>query len=228
MGADYYPRLTSVATNKAMMNRMVNEQTEIGLLLGVPGLLATLCLAPWIVTLFYTAEFHPAVELLQWFVLGCLGRIVSWPMGMVMLAMGKNRWLFVTETAFILTHLVLIYSMLNWLGLQGVAIAFCIMYVGHIAATWYAASQLCEFTWSSNTRALLMVLAILVGLQFSVVRILPLWPSTLFGGAIACIASLYCLRGLVVRIGANHRITNTIKRVPGLKWIILTGIKLKT
>ncbi len=41
MGSDYYPRLTSVATNKAMMNRMVNEQTEIGLLLGVPGLLAT-------------------------------------------------------------------------------------------------------------------------------------------------------------------------------------------
>jgi PST family polysaccharide transporter len=64
MGADYYPRLTGVAHDHAAVNRLVNEQTEIGLLLAVPGLLATLALAPWIIRLFYTSEFLPAVELL--------------------------------------------------------------------------------------------------------------------------------------------------------------------
>jgi len=64
MGADYYPRLTGVAHDPAAVNRLVNEQTEIGLLLAVPGLLATLALAPWIIRLFYTSEFLPAVELL--------------------------------------------------------------------------------------------------------------------------------------------------------------------
>ena len=62
------------------MRRMVNEQTEIGLLLALPGLFATVALAPWIIRVFYTAQFAGAAELLQWFVLGCLGRVISWPM----------------------------------------------------------------------------------------------------------------------------------------------------
>ena len=100
MGADYYPRLTGVASDKPAMVRMVNEQTEIGLLLALPGLLATMALAPWILQIFYTREFLGAVELLQWFILGCLGRVISWPLGFVMLALGKGRWFLLTETSF--------------------------------------------------------------------------------------------------------------------------------
>lgn len=63
--------------------RLVNEQTEIGLILAVPGMPATLTLAPWIIHLFYTGEFLPASELSQWFILECLGRVLSWPLGFV-------------------------------------------------------------------------------------------------------------------------------------------------
>jgi PST family polysaccharide transporter len=42
MGADYYPRLTGVSHNREAINRMVNEQTEIGILLALPGLMGTL------------------------------------------------------------------------------------------------------------------------------------------------------------------------------------------
>lgn len=94
MGADYYPRLTAVANDRVAVNRLVNDQTEIGLLLAAPGLLATLCLAPWIIRIFYTEAFLPAADLLQWFILGCLGRVVSWPLGFVMLALGKGGVVF--------------------------------------------------------------------------------------------------------------------------------------
>lgn len=97
MGADYYPRLTAVASDKQAMKRLVNEQTEIGLLLALPGLLATLALAPWILQIFYAKEFLGAAALLQWFVLGCLGRVISWPMGFIMLALSRSGWLIVSE-----------------------------------------------------------------------------------------------------------------------------------
>ncbi|TXK65582.1 oligosaccharide flippase family protein [Alkalisalibacterium limincola] len=42
MGADFYPRLTSVIHDRAAAMRAVNEQTEIGILLALPGLLGTL------------------------------------------------------------------------------------------------------------------------------------------------------------------------------------------
>lgn len=44
------------------MNRLVNEQTEIGLLLAVPGLQATLSLAALIIRLYYTDAFLSAAS----------------------------------------------------------------------------------------------------------------------------------------------------------------------
>src|SRR6185437_15065321 len=63
MGADFYPRLTASANDNAECNRLVNEQAFIGLLLGGPGVLATLTLAPLVITIFYTARFYAAVEI---------------------------------------------------------------------------------------------------------------------------------------------------------------------
>src|SRR5206468_2750440 len=41
MGADFYPRLTASARDDATCNRLVNEQTLIGMLLAGPGVIAT-------------------------------------------------------------------------------------------------------------------------------------------------------------------------------------------
>lgn len=70
MGTDFYPRLTAVAKDNEHVNRLVNEQTEIGILLALPGLLGTLVFAPWLMRLLYTAKFLPGAELLPWFVVG--------------------------------------------------------------------------------------------------------------------------------------------------------------
>lgn len=220
MSADYYPRLTGVAQDKAAMNRLVNEQTEIGLLLAVPGLLATLSLAPWVIHLFYTAEFLPAVALLQWFILGCLGRVVSWPLGYVMLALGKRQLYFATETTFIVLHVALIAALLHWVGLQGVAIAFAAMYVAYTTATWAVAKHLIGFSWSHGSRTMLIRLTLVVLALFMAVRALPLWLGTAVGALVTLMVSLYCLRGLVARVGPEHRITKLGLRVPGVSWVM--------
>ena len=226
MGADYYPRLTAVASDRYAMNRLVNEQTEIGLLLAVPGLLATLSLSPWIIRLFYTDAFLPAAELLQWFVLGCLGRVISWPLGFVMLALGKGLWFFVTETLGNALHLILIGLGLMTLGLQGVAVAFFLMYLVYTAVVYGVSRRLTGFRWSFASRRLLLLLLPTVALTFLAGRLLPLWPATVFGLVTSAVASVLCLRGLVQRIGAEHRIVCIACRVPGVRWAcgLTTGV----
>ena len=59
MGADFYPRLTAIANRNEDCNRLVNEQAEIGLLMAGPGILATLTLAPIVITVFYRGDFAP-------------------------------------------------------------------------------------------------------------------------------------------------------------------------
>lgn len=218
MGADYYPRLTAVAPDRDAMNRLVNEQTEIGLLLAVPGLLATLSLSPWIIQIFYTGEFLPAVELLQWFILGCLGRVLSWPLGFVMLALGKGKWFFLTETSFNALHLALIWTGLMLLGLEGTAVAFFLLYIIYTAAVYAVGRHLIGFSWSLAMRRLLLMLLPVATVAFLAVRLLPLWPATILGLIITIGASVFSLRGLVERVGTNHRIVQRACQIPGMRW----------
>ena len=217
MGADYYPRLTAVAHDKAAMNRLVNEQTEIGLLLAMPGLLATLALAPWIVHIFYTSEFLPAVALLQWFVIGCLGRVISWPLGFVMLALGKGRWFLLTESAFNILHLVLIAAGLLLFGIEGVAIGFFVMYVGYAVAVYRVGHHLIGFKWSAECIKIASFALVLLGVTLIAARALPLWPATIFGSVLTAAVSIVSLRGLVQRIGQDHRMFRLMAKLPGFK-----------
>jgi PST family polysaccharide transporter len=217
MAADYYPRLTAASNDGPAMVRLVNEQTEIGMLLALPGLLATIALAPWVIQLFYTSEFLGAVQLLQWFILGCVGRVISWPLSYVMLALGKGRWFLFTETTFNLLHVALIVLGLYLFGIEGVAIAFFVLYLGYIGATYFVSRHLIGFRWSTAcTRLALLALPPIVT-TFIAARCLPLWPATVVGCAITVVASVYALRSLALRIGHEHRIFKTLVKVPGVR-----------
>ncbi len=220
MGADYYPRLTALATDKAAMNRMVNEQTEIGLLLALPGLLATLALAPWILQIFYTGEFLGAVELLQWFILGCMGQVISWPLGFVMLALGKGRWFLFTETSFNILHFAMIFLGLQLFGTEGVAIAFFVMYLGYILALVLVCRHLTGFAWSAGVHKLALFALPMLGATFVACRTLPLWPAGAVGLALTLVVSVFCLRGLAHRVGPAHRIVRAVARLPGAKRLL--------
>ena len=219
MSADYYPRLTEVSHDHNEMRRLVNEQTEIGLLLAVPGLLATLTLAPWLIRLFFTSEFLPAADLLQWFILGCLGRVISWPLGFVMLALAKSKWFFMTETSFNLLHLGMIWIGLGVVGIEGVAIAFFFLYVFYIAAVYGVARYLIEFSWAGATlRLFYMFFPIVVG-AFVSGRILSLPVATAMGLIVTTFTSLLCVRGLVQRLGTDNKIVQLGFRFPGVRWV---------
>jgi PST family polysaccharide transporter len=220
MGADYYPRLTGVADDKIAVNRMVNEQTEIGLLLAVPGLLATLALAPWIIRVFYTVDFLPAVELLQWFILGCLGRVISWPLGFVMLALGKGRWFFITETSFNLLHVGLILLGLLTFGLTGVAFAFFVMYICYTIVVFVVVRHLTGFNWTSEATTLNLLAIVALIATFTAVLNLALWPATIVGTIVTLITTIYCLRGLIHRLGGDHKVALLVYKIPGLRAVL--------
>ncbi|WP_341237307.1 O-antigen translocase [uncultured Limnobacter sp.] len=205
MGADYYPRLTACVDNHVNMRRLVNEQTEIGLLLAAPGLLGTVAMAPWVIQLFYTDAFLGSVPLIHWFILGCFGKVVSWPLGFVMLALGKGRWYLFTEITANLLHVGLITIGLHFLGLQGVAIAMPLMYVSYTLLVFAVAWWLIGFKWNCSTFGLLLFLLVALATTIFVCKILPLPQATVAGLLICLSCSVYCLRGVLLRLGSSHR-----------------------
>src|SRR4029077_6161007 len=112
-------------------NRLVNEQTRVGLLLGGPGAIATLTFAPLVVSLFYSARFGGSVPVLRWICLGAALRVMTWPMGFVLLAKGKSRLFFGVDLAWTIVNVSLPWLLVRIFGVAGAGMAFFGSYVFH-------------------------------------------------------------------------------------------------
>lgn len=216
MGMDFYPRLTAVAQDNQEVNRLVNEQTEVGMLLALPGLLGTLVFAPWIIRAFYTAQFLESAVLLPWFVLGIFGRVVSWPLGFIPPAKGAARWFAATETVFSGIELALVWVGLRWFGLVGAAAASAVLYVFVTIVVIWVAGRLSRFRWSPAVVRLLAVASILITGTFAVIVLTPPSFGMVSGGLITVATGFYCLRQITARVGPEHRISRMVARLP---WI---------
>ena len=86
MGIDFYPQATAAANDNAHLNRPVNKQVEVGILIAVPGLIATFGLGSYAVVIFYSVEVALGAVLLPWFVLGIFGCLILYPLGYTLLA----------------------------------------------------------------------------------------------------------------------------------------------
>jgi PST family polysaccharide transporter len=201
MGMDFYPRLTAVSEDNETCNRMVNEQTEVGLLMAVPGILATLTFAPLIIRIFYSANFIPAYEVLRWQILGIFLRVVSWPMGFIILAKGKGTIFFCTELVSNAVHVALVWAGMTYFGLKGTGMAFFAIYVFHTIMMLTVVRHLSNFHWS----AINLHTSVIFSLFIAFVFLLPLYLSRGIALAVNTViiiaVSIYCLRKLYCLVG---------------------------
>lgn len=162
MGSDYYPRLTAVSGDNETVHRMVNEQSQISIMLALPGLAAMMIFAPLIIKLFYSASFTPAVPILRWCILGILGRVFSWPMGFVMLAKGNGKVFFITEVFGAAIHLAAVFFLIRLVGLNGSGIAFMLVYVIYTGLMLFTMQRMVGAAWNRDTLKLTLMASVVM------------------------------------------------------------------
>jgi len=219
MGADFYPRLTSAIHDEALAARAVNEQTEIGVLLALPGLLAALAFAPLVIKLLYTPPFLPAADLLPWMALGVFGRVISWPMGFVQLAKGASRWFAATETVFAGLQGILTFWLVERHGTVGAAYAFAANYGFYTAAMLWLTRRLIGFSWSHEARKLILAASGIVVAAFAARFIASEFLSLIAGGALTLAGTLFSLRGLARRLGPENNFIKQVVSIAGERLI---------
>jgi PST family polysaccharide transporter len=159
MGTDYYPRLTASIHDCAITNRIVNEQTEIALLLAAPVLLAMLGLAPMVIQVLYSSSFIDAVAILRWQILGDVLKVASWPLGYIMLAAGDGRAFVLAESVCMAVFVGLTWVGLPLFGIEATGIAFLSMYIIYLPAVHWLGRRRTGFRWSPEVRRQLAFLA---------------------------------------------------------------------
>ena len=204
MGADFYPRLTASVHNNNECNRLVNEQTLVGLLIAGPGVLATVSFAPLVISLLYSARFGAAVGILRWICLGATLQVITWPMGFIIVAKGRKGLFFFSELAWTIVNVSLAWFCVKRYGLDGAGIAFFGSYVFHGVLTYPIARYLTGFRWSAENRKQGIGFLSVIAFVFTAFYALPL-PWAVGIGSVAAIASAgYSIRALVKLISLEQ------------------------
>ncbi len=215
MGTDYYPRLTAVINDHTAVNQLVNEQTEIAVLLAGPVLLAMLGLAPWVINLLYSSQFAEAATLLRWQILGDILKVLTWPLGFIILAAGQGRTFLITETMAMAIFVLSTWLGLPYLGLPAAGVGFLIMYLIFLPMMYWLARRKTGFRWTSRVFVQSATL-LLSGISIAAIAAVHIWAGAAIGVAMSIIFGLYTLQQLahiVVLPSPVHRINRSFHKI---------------
>ena len=205
MGADYYPRLTEVIHDKVAAIRLMNDQAQLGLAIGGPVLLLLIGLAPWVITLLYSAEFDPAVTLLQWQTVGNVFKIASWALGFSIVATGRAKTFFFVELSFNIVFLSMVFVFMPHVGLKVTAYAFVLGYLVHMNMIYLVARQTLGFRWQALSLGLLGLHTSL-GVALLVLALLAPLAAAIASPLLTAATGLIGLRIVLSKVGKHGRL----------------------
>ncbi len=122
METDYYPRL-SAACNKDTFSEIVNQQSEVSLLLIAPFLVAFIFFTPIILPLLYSGKFTPIIGMVQIATLALYIRAAKLPVSYISLAKGNSLLFMVIEGQYAFFIVIASIIGFNLNGLTGIGYA---------------------------------------------------------------------------------------------------------
>lgn len=193
MGTDYFPRLSEVNEDNGRVVTLVNEQTEIAVLIAGPVVVAMLSFVTLVVLILYSSKFTDAIFILHWMLAGTLLKVISWPLGFIMLAKGRGAVFIASEMLGNATLLLLTFLFWDRFGIEVTGIAFTMMYIVYLGVVYLIAKKMCGFAWSRNCWRLIIIFGILTVCAFFNSRYSEQITGYLIGSALVAVASLYSL-----------------------------------
>lgn len=162
---DYFPRLSSVYQDNSKLSVMVNEQSEMSVLILAPLIVCMVVFIEPIIKILYSADFLPIIEMTRWLLIGSIIKAGSWGISYIFLAKGdKKLYLFnelgikvITIPSYLLGYKIL--------GLSGIGYAFSFVYcvfflwVGVVSWKKYHIKYNSQF-WRLFVLELLMLLSL--------------------------------------------------------------------
>lgn len=91
LALDYFPRLSTVASNPTEMRRVVNRQTEIVMLVSTPLLILLILSTPLIIKLLLSDSFLSIIPLMRWLGLGMAIQVIAFPIGYIYVAKNDRK-----------------------------------------------------------------------------------------------------------------------------------------
>lgn len=148
MGTDYLPRLSALANDRHASVKLINEQTEVALLLAAPVVIATLAFSPWLIHLLYSQDFSPSVEVLRWQLLGDILKTITWPLGFMCHAWGAGKTFLAFEAFGAIVLALGVFFGIPYFGIAAAGVALFVLYALSVPLLWGLGRLWVGFRWT--------------------------------------------------------------------------------
>ncbi len=190
MAQDYYPRVSAISGTPAIEGT-ARRQLRFVLMVCIPLILLTSAAAPILVTVLYSGEFAPAVDVLGWQLAGDMLKLPAWTLSFVLLARGASGTFLAVEAIGGFALIVLSVVGLQAVGIAGAGIGYLGAYVIYYIAVSVAARELVPPRFGREELAIAVTCAVLVVAQLARLSLDDMLISIILGvgGILAGVAS---------------------------------------
>lgn len=175
--SDYFPRLSAVNGKPTLMNRIINQQVDICVLLITPLLLFMLSAMPFIIRVLYTGEFLPVVNMAIFSVFYMFFKAVVLPVAYTALAKGDSVTYLCMETAYDIFSFALIAAGYYYGGITGTGIALSLSSLLDVLMIYICYSRKYGFSLSVSTMRLVLLQGTLLFAGVAVTIFCTGWPK---------------------------------------------------
>ncbi len=131
---DYLPRIAGASDSGAMI-LLIDRRMRLVMSLGLPIILGLLALGPLAIQLLYSSAFAPALDVLQWQLVGDIVRLPAWVLAFVLLTGDGGPYFRAELTGGIALALGSILGLAT-LGLTGAGVGYAAAQVAYYAVLW--------------------------------------------------------------------------------------------
>ncbi len=151
---DYYPKLSAIANNNFKAIKLMNQQSEMTILIISPILVIFLVFIEVIIPILYTEDFLIINKLVIWSALGIFFKAAAWSLSIIFISKGHGKMVLVTE---IISNLALCFLSLYFysvLGLEGIGVAYFLSQVVLYLVIYVIVNTNYEFSYEKHFKFL--------------------------------------------------------------------------
>tara|TARA_B110001469_G_scaffold127101_1_gene146702 strand:- start:13645 stop:15117 length:1473 start_codon:yes stop_codon:yes gene_type:complete len=198
MAKDYFPRISQYSNDNIRINKSVNEQAEIAILILGPVIIVMLVFNIPVIKLIYSVDFVEISLMVKWLMIGSFIKAGSWAVSFVFLAKGDGKTFLFNELGINVISLLSSLLAYYYFGLAGIGYSFTFIYCVYFIWVVIVANKKYQINYNRTFWKLFITLLTII-LIFPIGEIL--WDfKYIIGSILIIITSSYSIYELNTRL----------------------------
>ena len=206
--SDYFPRLSAVNDDVQRMNKVINQQVDVCVLLMSPLLLFMVSAMPFIIRILYTCEYLPVVGMAVLAVFYMFFKAMVLPVAYTALAKGDSVTYLFMEVAYDIFSFALIAAGYYYGGITGTGIALSLASLFDLLMIYVCYSRKYGFSLSGATIRLSIVQGVLLFAGVAVAMLCTGWVKWSVSVLLLMLSAAYSL----YLLQSNSNVLDAVKR----------------